>query len=152
MPKIFIYKSKYLKTTIHIQFGRKGIQCLEFKSLTTIKDQAKGPHTFKWAKVLDNYFYKHKAFSKFKMELKGTDLQLKVWQELCKIPMGTVISYAELAKRVGNPKAVRAVGTAVGKNPIPLLIPCHRVIKSNGEIGNYTGGVKIKEKLLLLEL
>ncbi|MCL2629694.1 MAG: MGMT family protein [Alphaproteobacteria bacterium] len=82
------------------------------------------------------------------MELKGTDFQKKVWAELMKIPRGTTISYAELARRIGHPKAVRAVGTAVGKNPYPIKIPCHRVIASNGTIGGFALGLDMKRKLL----
>jgi methylated-DNA-[protein]-cysteine S-methyltransferase len=81
----------------------------------------------------------------------GTEFQLNVWHRLCKIPYGETISYGELAKRVGNPKASRAVGLANGSNPIPIIIPCHRVIGSNGKLTGYGGGLPIKEKLLALE-
>ncbi len=81
----------------------------------------------------------------------GTPFQRKVWDELCKIPYGETISYGELAKRIGNPNASRAVGLANGSNPIPIVIPCHRVIGSNGQLTGYGGGLPIKEKLLALE-
>ena len=81
----------------------------------------------------------------------GTDFQQSVWSELCKIPYGDTISYGELARRVGNPNASRAVGLANGSNPIPIIIPCHRVIGSNGKLTGYGGGLDIKEKLLALE-
>jgi methylated-DNA-[protein]-cysteine S-methyltransferase len=81
----------------------------------------------------------------------GTAFQQKVWSELCKIPYGETISYGELARRVGNPNASRAVGLANGSNPIPIIIPCHRVIGSNGKLTGYGGGLPIKEKLLALE-
>lgn len=81
----------------------------------------------------------------------GTPFQLKVWKELCEIPYGETISYGELACRVGNPKGARAVGLANGANPIPIVIPCHRVIGSNGKLTGYGGGLPIKEKLLALE-
>jgi len=81
----------------------------------------------------------------------GTPFQLKVWKELCEIPYGETISYGELARRVGNPKGARAVGLANGANPIPIVIPCHRVIGSNGKLTGYGGGLPIKEKLLALE-
>ena len=81
----------------------------------------------------------------------GTSFQLGVWHQLCKIPYGETISYGELAKRVGNPNASRAVGLANGSNPIPIIIPCHRVIGSNGKLTGYGGGLPIKEKLLALE-
>jgi methylated-DNA-[protein]-cysteine S-methyltransferase len=81
----------------------------------------------------------------------GTAFQQKVWDELLTIPYGETISYGELARRVGNPNASRAVGLANGSNPIPIIIPCHRVIGSNGKLTGYGGGLPIKEKLLALE-
>jgi methylated-DNA-[protein]-cysteine S-methyltransferase len=81
----------------------------------------------------------------------GTPFQQKVWSELCEISYGETISYGELAKRIGNPNASRAVGLANGSNPIPIIIPCHRVIGSNGKLTGYGGGLPIKEKLLALE-
>jgi methylated-DNA-[protein]-cysteine S-methyltransferase len=82
---------------------------------------------------------------------KGTPFQMEVWQRLRDIPYGQTISYGELARRIGNPKASRAVGLANGSNPIPIVIPCHRVIGSNGKLTGYGGGLPIKEKLLALE-
>jgi methylated-DNA-[protein]-cysteine S-methyltransferase len=81
----------------------------------------------------------------------GTPFQQKVWSELQKIPYGDTISYGELARRIGNSNASRAVGLANGSNPIPIVIPCHRVIGSNGKLTGYGGGLPIKEKLLALE-
>lgn len=81
----------------------------------------------------------------------GTPFQLKVWRQLCDIKYGQTISYGELARRIGNPKASRAVGLANGSNPISIVIPCHRVIGSNGKLTGYGGGLPIKEKLLALE-
>jgi len=81
----------------------------------------------------------------------GTPFQLAVWKRLCEIPYGETICYGELARRVGNPNASRAVGLANGSNPIPIVIPCHRVIGSNGKLTGYGGGLPIKEKLLALE-
>lgn len=81
----------------------------------------------------------------------GTDFQIKVWQTLAEIPYGQTISYKELAMQVGNPNACRACANANGKNPISLIIPCHRVIASDGGIGGYTGGVSIKKTLLDFE-
>lgn len=81
----------------------------------------------------------------------GTPFQLSVWRELKRIPYGEVISYGELARRIGKPKASRAVGAANGANPIPIVVPCHRVIGSNGSLTGFGGGLPIKEKLLALE-
>ena len=81
----------------------------------------------------------------------GTPFQLSVWNRLCEIPYGETISYGELARHLGNPNASRAVGLANGSNPISIVIPCHRVIGSNGKLTGYGGGLPIKEKLLALE-
>jgi methylated-DNA-[protein]-cysteine S-methyltransferase len=89
----------------------------------------------------------------FDLELapEGTEFQLRVWRELRAIPYGETISYGELAKRVGNAKASRAVGLANGCNPIPIIVPCHRVIGSDGSLTGFGGGLRNKEILLELE-
>jgi len=81
----------------------------------------------------------------------GTYFQKKVWLELIKVPYGATISYKGMAVKIGKPNAFRAAGTAIGKNPLLILVPCHRVIKSSGEIGNFSSGVEIKKFLLDLE-
>lgn len=75
-----------------------------------------------------------------KLHLKGTDFQLKVWNALLRIPQGGLTTYGDIATEINNPKACRAVGTAIGENPVAFLIPCHRVIRSSGELGNYHWG------------
>lgn len=81
----------------------------------------------------------------------GTPFQRRVWDELTHIPFGHTISYAELANRIGNPRAVRAVGGANGRNPLPIIIPCHRVIGADGKLTGFGGGLPIKERLLTFE-
>ena len=81
----------------------------------------------------------------------GSKLQIQVWKELLKIPFGKVISYTTLAKHIGKPKAVRTVATAIGKNPLCWLIPCHRVLRANGELGGYHWGLNIKKNMLSYE-
>src|SRR5579871_3861218 len=83
--------------------------------------------------------------------MNGTDFQKKVWKNLQKIPYGETISYGELARRIGDPKAVRAVGAANGQNPLPIIVPCHSVIGSNGSLTGFGGGLENKRKLLELE-
>lgn len=85
------------------------------------------------------------------LAMEGTEFQLRVWNELRAIPYGVTISYAQLAQRIGNPKAVRAVGLANGSNPIPIIVPCHRVIGSDGSLTGFGGGISTKRKLLDLE-
>ena len=85
------------------------------------------------------------------MKLKGTKFQLKVWNYLKKIPRGKVKTYSQVAKSIGKPLAVRAVANAIGKNPLAPQIPCHRVIRSDGSLGGYSGKGGIKTKRLLLK-
>ena len=87
------------------------------------------------------------------MKLKGTKFQVKVWRYLKKIPVGSIKTYSQVAKGIGKPLAVRAVANAIAKNPYPPQIPCHRVIRSNGSLGGYSGkgGFKTKKKLLKKE-
>ena len=97
---------------------------------------------------LEEYFSGHRKFFSFEMELRGTDFQVKVWNELLNIPFGKTISYEELAIRVGNIKSIRAVGLANGQNPIAIVVPCHRVIGKSGELVGYGGGLDKKIWLL----
>lgn len=83
--------------------------------------------------------------------LQGTDFQKDIWNTLATIPYGTTISYQELARQSGHPKACRAAGTACAENPINLIIPCHRIVNKNGTTGNYRGGAERKRQLLILE-
>ena len=99
---------------------------------------------------LEEYFGGERTDFDLHMELDGTPFQREVWAELARIPYGETISYGELARRVGRPKGPRAVGQANGRNPIPIIVPCHRVLASNG-IGGYGGGLKVKRALLALE-
>ncbi len=100
---------------------------------------------------LDEYFSgKRKTFD-LPLKLNGTEFQQKIWKELIKIPYGKTISYKELAKRAGNEKACRAAGMANNKNKIMIVIPCHRVVGSNGDLTGYAGGLKVKKQLLDLE-
>ena len=85
------------------------------------------------------------------MKLKGTEFQLKVWAYLRKIPRGSVRTYSQVAKDIGNPLAIRAVANAIGKNPYAPKIPCHRVIRSNGSLGGYSGKGGLKTKRFLLK-
>ncbi len=93
------------------------------------------------------------ALKRFNLPLSpsGTPFQRSVWNALCDIPYGETISYGELAKRIGKPTACRAVGAANGRNPLPIVVPCHRVIGSDGRLTGYNGGIHLKEYLLKLE-
>lgn len=100
---------------------------------------------------LGEYFAGQREEFDLPIVLEGTPFQLSVWRSLQTIPYGKTVSYLELAKKIGNPKAVRAVGLANGSNPIPIIVPCHRVIGSDGSLTGFGGGLPTKQKLLALE-
>ena len=100
---------------------------------------------------LDEYFAGKRRTFDLPLAPKGTPFQLAVWHALLEVPYGDTVTYAELARRIGKPNAVRAVGAANGANPIPVIIPCHRVIGSNGTLTGYGGGIERKQWLLALE-
>ena len=100
---------------------------------------------------LREYFNRERKEFNLPLEILGTDFQKKVWDELKKIPYGETISYGELANRLGDKNLMRAVAAANGANPLPIIIPCHRVIGADGSLIGYASGVLIKEKLLHLE-
>jgi AraC family transcriptional regulator, regulatory protein of adaptative response / methylated-DNA-[protein]-cysteine methyltransferase len=85
------------------------------------------------------------------LDVRGTAFQQRVWQELCAIPCGKTRSYTEIARRIGKPKATRAVAQACAANPIAVAIPCHRVVRKNGDLSGYRWGIEIKAKLLTAE-
>lgn len=100
---------------------------------------------------LDEYFAGHRKKFTIPLAPEGTEFQKKVWRELAKIPFGKTVSYKDVASGIKKPTASRAVGSANGKNPICIIVPCHRVIASDGSLGGYSGGLKIKQYLLKLE-
>ncbi len=100
---------------------------------------------------LSEYFTGSRRKFTVELCLCGTIFQKKVWHALMRIPYGEVVSYKQVASMIGNPRGYRAVGNAVGANPIPIIIPCHRVVKNDYTIGGYSDGVEVKKKLLELE-
>ncbi len=100
---------------------------------------------------LDRYFKGEKFIFKGPFDMRGTAFQVDVWKAIYSIPYGKLTSYGGIAKQIGRPKAVRAVGNAVGDNPLGLIVPCHRVVSNNGGIGGFTGGLDWKRKLLYQE-
>lgn len=100
---------------------------------------------------LNEYFSGRRRQFTVAVRLAGTPFQNEVWQALATIPFGETRSYAEIARQIGRPRATRAVGAAIGRNPLSIIIPCHRVIGSNGELTGFAGGLEIKSTLLKLE-
>ena len=108
---------------------------------------------FKQTKIwLDKYFNKKKPnIDDLKLKLEGTPFQIKVWNVLKKVPYGQTVTYGFVAQKINSKTSARAVGGAIGHNPIPIIIPCHRVIGANNNLTGYTGGIDVKIKLLKLE-
>ncbi|HBG49918.1 MAG TPA: 6-O-methylguanine DNA methyltransferase [Cyanobacteria bacterium UBA9971] len=102
--------------------------------------------------LIKKIFYSKEVNTAFNLHLIGTDFQVKVWQALLNIPEGAVVSYSDVSEYIKHPNANRAVGTAIGQNPMHYLIPCHRVIKSDGKIGGYAAGTALKQSILMQEI
>jgi methylated-DNA-[protein]-cysteine S-methyltransferase len=100
---------------------------------------------------LREYFAGQRTDFDVPLDLRGTDFQLGAWRALCRIPYGTTVSYADQAGMIGSPRATRAVGSANGRNPIPIIVPCHRVVARDGSLGGYSLGLDMKRALLALE-
>lgn len=155
-PDIVLYSTLDNKVAGKLLLGQinDGTLCrLSFMKKATIKETLK-----QWQKEWPETIFKKqtgtavtKLSPKMRMHLTGTSFQQDVWKTLLTIPSGQTISYGEMARRIKRPKAVRAVGTALGKNPIPFILPCHRVISSDNSIGGFGSGVNLKKKLLKAE-
>jgi methylated-DNA-[protein]-cysteine S-methyltransferase len=119
--------------------------------LDVVAEDPKHPILVETERQLGEYFAgRRKAFD-LELDFAGTEFQKRVWHALLTIPFGETRSYAQIAKQIGRPKAVRAVGAANGRNPISIVAPCHRVIGSNGALTGFAGGLAVKAQLLRLE-
>ncbi len=136
-----------------VGLGRTGPQLvaglqLEFPK-ASVKEDTRALHA--WVKALVDYLDGERPLPEIPVDVRATAFQRRVWEALRKIPYGETRSYAEIARRIGRPRAVRAVANACARNPVPLFVPCHRVVRKNGDLGGYGGGVKRKERLLAIE-
>ena len=145
-----IYESPVGALTILAE--KKGIRAIKFGEDEEVKSTGKANEMTRWAvKELEEYFQgKRKEFT-VPCGPEGTDFQKRVWEALTRIPYGETRTYKEIAVEIGNPGASRAVGMANNKNPVPIIIPCHRVIGSDGKLTGYAGGLEVKEFLQNLE-
>jgi len=135
---------------VYIGINKNNIS--DFAYMTSLKIKKDIASNKEAISQIKEYFARERKTFDIETEfLIGSEFQRKVWNELAKIPYGKTISYKQLANNIGNPNASRAVGNANSKNPIPVIFPCHRVINSDGGLGGFSGGVKIKEFLLNLE-
>lgn len=159
-----IYTSEYqsLVGVFYLAFSEKGLVQINLKTkkdfyfhlkkyfpeAKIIEDNSKNQLVIQ---QLNEYFLHTREKFDLKFDLVGTDFQKQVWAALNKIPFGKTVSYKQIAENIGNPKAVRAVGLANNRNPVPIVIPCHRVIGANGNLVGYGGGLEMKRQLLIHE-
>lgn len=147
--KVFYYNSIIGKIGIVEQHGYVEKILFENQIINAVEDETQ---VIKNAyKQLNEYFLGERCFFNIPVKLRGTEFQKKVWSELLKIPYGQTVSYKDIAIRIGNEKATRAVGSANNRNPLPIIVPCHRVIGKNGKLIGYSGGTELKQKLLNAE-
>jgi methylated-DNA-[protein]-cysteine S-methyltransferase len=139
---------------VRVAFERDGDEAVLSELAAAVSPRILASHrrTDEVARQLDEYFAGRRRRFDLSLDLRlAAGFRRAVLEELCAIPYGATRSYAAVAAAVGNPKAVRAVGTACARNPVPLVVPCHRVVRSDGTIGNYGGGTDAKVALLALE-
>ena len=133
--------------SVEIEASDQGVARVDFVDNITHKTNL-NEHTSAAKQQLNDYFAGDLEVFDLSLKPKGTDFQQSVWQQLSKIPYGQSVSYQDIANALDNPKAVRAVGAANGRNPIGIIVPCHRVIGSNRTLTGYAGGLERKEWLL----
>jgi methylated-DNA-[protein]-cysteine S-methyltransferase len=135
--------------------SEKGLVAIDIRSNTaqveTSKNASAQAILLKTKQQLEQYFAGKRTSFDVALDLVGTEFQVRAWRALCRIPFGETISYGQQASNIKKPKAFRAVGSANGKNPIPIIVPCHRVVASDGSLGGYSLGLKMKKQLLALE-
>ncbi len=152
MISYYSQETKIGKFTIFEENGAIIRVVLPILSVSTNGCQcAKTPAIAEAFRQLTEFLDRKRTVFDLKLEPKGTPFQKRVWAELLKIPYGKTVSYQDIAVAIGNPKACRAVGMANNKNPIPIFIPCHRVIGKNGKMVGYAGGLDCKKSLLEIE-
>lgn len=149
MNNIFFYETEI--GIIGIRENNKSITDIFFSKVDTNDNIEETDLIKECFKQLKEYFEGNRMKFDLPLDARGTEFQKKVWNELLNIHYGETKSYKDIAVAIGNEKACRAIGMANNKNPIPIIIPCHRVIGSNGKLVGYAGGLNVKEKLLNIE-
>jgi O-6-methylguanine DNA methyltransferase len=156
MDKLFVARLPSPVGPLFLAASEKGLVRLEFQDrvqkmksgIELSEDEASlAPYVFE----LDEYFNSKRREFSFPLDLRGTEFQLACWNALLAIPYGETRSYADIARAIGHPQAYRAVGMSNNRNPIAIVVPCHRVIASSGSLCGYGGGLDLKRKLLELE-
>lgn len=135
-----------------LRASKKGLVSIDRGKSARVRGEAQAErHIDRASRELGEYFAGKRRTFTVPLDLSGTPFQLQVWRVLRRIPFGKAVSYGEEARMLGMPKAARAVGSANGRNPIPIIVPCHRVVAGDGTLGGYSAGLAMKRKLLALE-
>lgn len=157
METIWHYRLSSPVGLLQLAATENGMRRLQFGEWDQLHDR-KNENWVESSTVLAPYIEQLRAYFagelrdfNFSLDLVGTEFQRRCWEALCRIPYGSTCTYAELAREVGSPKSFRAVGQANHRNPVAIVVPCHRVIGADGTLTGYGGGLSIKEKLLRLE-
>ncbi len=157
METLFYWRASSPVGPLFLAASTKGLVRLEFDGRVqklnprTIQLQESKSALAPYLRELNDYFAAERREFSFPLDLRGTEFQLACWQELLEIPYGETRSYRDLAEAIGHPHAYRAVGMSNNRNPVAIVVPCHRVIASSGSLCGYGGGLDIKRKLLDLE-
>jgi methylated-DNA-[protein]-cysteine S-methyltransferase len=158
-------RKRYVSTTVDSPIGRltlvatdEGLAAILWQKerpgrvrLSIEAEDARHPVLVETARQLEEYFAGTRKTFALELDVAGTPFQRKVWRALLTIPFGETRSYGQIARQIGNPDAVRAVGAASGRNPVAIVAPCHRVIGSTGKLTGFAGGLDVKAQLLALE-
>lgn len=155
MQKISHYRYAAPVGVLHLAATDRGLRFLQFRDFDAMHEKTNWIESKSslepYLEQLRAYFDGQLRDFSFPLDLVGTDFQKKCWRALCRIPYGQTRTYADLAREVGSPKSFRAVGQANHRNPVAIVVPCHRVIGADGTLTGYGGGLHIKEMLLRLE-
>lgn len=136
------------RNTLHMVLFDDAKKVSQDFELHGIQYEISDPRSYQAGVQFLEYFEGKRTVFDVPLDVSGTDFQMRVWKSLIDIPYGQTLSYAQIAKKIQNPMAYRAVGSSCGANPLPIIIPCHRVLSSDGSLGGYSGGLEIKRALL----
>ena len=157
METLFTLRASSPVGPLFLAASAKGLIRLEFEGRVqglnpkTIRLQNSDEAFAPYLRELEEYFSGRRRVFSFPLDLRGTEFQLKCWRALLDIPYGETRTYRDIAQAIGHPRAFRAVGMSNNRNPVAIVVPCHRVIASDGSLCGYGGGLEIKRKLLALE-
>jgi len=135
---------------IRISVSARGVREVRLDQVSR-RDRGDSPILDEVVRQLEEYFQGERRRFDLPFDLHGTEFQRRVWKALARVPFGATLSYGDLARKAGSARGYRAVGQAVGRNPLPILVPCHRVLAAGGGLGGFSGGLPLKKRLLAIE-